>query len=326
MKNFISIIIPSYNKAPFIAETLESLINQTYPNWEAVIVDDGSTDNSIDIINAFCNQDSRIKLYERVKLPKGGSTCRNIGLKQAKGKYILFLDADDLLAQECLNQRLSLISQSPNNNFWVFSTGTFYKKIGDSNSIWVPKGDNFLIRFLKHNLPWNIMSVVWDRTYINQLNGFDTDFTRLQDVELHTRALLDKSVSFETYPTHLADAFYRIDTERTGQDIKQQLEKQKNGVLTYLKKTTPLLKTNKQKRAINGTIFEFITALNYNCLVLNNEVSLHVEIYKEIIQFIKEHPSNLFKLKYINFYVYLYKKGFWKIKGFNYTMKYLLCL
>jgi glycosyltransferase involved in cell wall biosynthesis len=322
----ISIIIPSFNKAAFISETIESVQSQSYSNWELIIVDDGSTDNSISIIEEFCSNDRRIKLYRRETLPKGGSACRNIGLKNAKGKYVVFLDADDVLLNFCLETRLYEIEKYSDNNFWVFPIGTFYKVIGDSTSVWIPKGDNFLLGFLKHDLPWHTMSVVWNKEFIDGLNGFDTDYPRLQDVELHTRALLKKNVSLKTFPNNIVDAYYRIDTNRTVQNLEQQLNKQKEGVFLYLKKHTSLLQTNNQRRAIYGTFFSFVTTLNYTCLVVNNEIDLHRKISKEIFKYIDNSENHLFwRSIYIRFYIKLYKNGFWKMRGFNFFMKYLFC-
>jgi glycosyltransferase involved in cell wall biosynthesis len=318
----ITIIIPSFNKANFIGDTINSVQNQTYEKWEVIIVDDGSTDNSIEVINSFCKEDSRIKLIERKELPKGGSACRNIGLKAAKGNYIVFLDADDLLVSNCLEERLSKINMFPNNEFWVFPIGTFYKKIGDHNSLWIPKGNQFLISFLKHDLPWHTMSVIWDKKYINELNGFDSAYPRLQDVELHTRALLNKEISFKTFAKNDIDAYYRIDEKRTVQNLEEQLIKQKEGVFLYILKMYPLLKLQKEKRALNGTLLSFLTRVNYICLVQNNEIHLHKKLSNEIIDFNSQQmKSKQWKSSFLNCYVFLYKKGFWKIKGFNFIMK-----
>ena len=286
-------------------------------------MDDGSTDNSLEIIENYCALDKRIHLYQRENLPKGGSACRNIGLEIAKGNYVIFLDADDVLITDCLKQRLSNIKMFPHYKFWVFPIGTFYKVEGDNNSVWIPKGTDFLIRFLKHNLPWHTMSVVWNKNHIKALNGFDSDYQRLQDVELHTRALLGK-VSFKTFPKNKVDAFYRIDERRTTQNLEQKLTKQMNGVILYLEKTSILLNTDIEKKAIKGTLFEFLTFLNYHCFMLTNELELHKKIFDSFIVNIDN--LDVFKkndLRFLNFYSKCYKNGFWKLKGFNYLMKSL---
>ena len=98
----VSIVIPLYNRAELIAETLQSVLMQFYQNWECIVVDDGSTDNSFQVIKSLFEKDNRIKVYERNREPKGASTCRNIGIEKSNGEYIIFLDSDDLLDSDSL--------------------------------------------------------------------------------------------------------------------------------------------------------------------------------------------------------------------------------
>ena len=101
--NRVTIIIPSFNKGRYIAETIYSVCQQTYKNWELIIVDDGSNDNSCSLISEAQMSSDRIKFYRREARPKGASVCRNIGLKHATGEFVLFLDADDLITKNCQN-------------------------------------------------------------------------------------------------------------------------------------------------------------------------------------------------------------------------------
>lgn len=113
----ISIIIPLYNKEHFIAQTLNSVLNQTYTDFEVIIVNDGSTDKSVDIVLGF--NDKRINIVNQVN--KGVSAARNTGIKLAKGDYIAFLDADDEWHPEFLEKMHKLAMTYPNNS--VFCTG-----------------------------------------------------------------------------------------------------------------------------------------------------------------------------------------------------------
>lgn len=95
----ISVIIPTYNRAHIITDALESVLLQTYSNWECIIIDDGSTDDSERIIKEFIFTDNRFKFIKRPSSRnKGAATCRNIGLENATGDYIQFLDSDDFIA------------------------------------------------------------------------------------------------------------------------------------------------------------------------------------------------------------------------------------
>jgi len=91
----VSVIIPCYNGEKFIAEAVESVLNQTYQNWELIIVNDGSTDSSEKIIKEFCKKDKRVR-YIKNNENKGIPATRNIGIKESNGEYIALLDQDDL--------------------------------------------------------------------------------------------------------------------------------------------------------------------------------------------------------------------------------------
>lgn len=126
MKEIVSIITPCYNSERFISKTIESILNQTYPYWEMIIVDDGSQDNTRGIIEEYCEQDSRIRLIN-LKENSGSATIpRNIAIKEAKGRYIAFIDSDDLWKPDKLEKQLSLFDTS--NVAVVYSN---YEKIDE---------------------------------------------------------------------------------------------------------------------------------------------------------------------------------------------------
>lgn len=103
-----SIIIPLYNKADYIAETLKSVLNQTYCDYEVIVVNDSSTDNSLEVASSF--QDERIHIY--TKENEGVSAARNYGIMHAKYDYIAFLDADDIWESDYLECQKKLILNS----------------------------------------------------------------------------------------------------------------------------------------------------------------------------------------------------------------------
>ncbi|TJY34755.1 glycosyltransferase family 2 protein [Pontimicrobium aquaticum] len=101
----VSIIMPSYNSEPYIAASITSVINQTYQDWELIIVDDASTDNSYNIISEFSKKDNRIKLIKQTQ-NLGAGAARNTAIKAAKGNYIAFLDSDDIWKPHKLEKQL----------------------------------------------------------------------------------------------------------------------------------------------------------------------------------------------------------------------------
>ena len=111
--SLISVIMPVYNGTLYINEAIHSVLEQTYQNWELLIINDGSTDNSKDKINAF--QDPRIQYFEQAN--KGVSSARNVGLKNMQGEYFSFLDADDVLPTNSLSSRYNIFTKNPDLSF-----------------------------------------------------------------------------------------------------------------------------------------------------------------------------------------------------------------
>ena len=103
----ISVVIPAYNAEQFLDETLESVLSQTYENWECIIVNDGSTDNTESIAKKWCEKDARFCYF--YKENSGVSDTRNLGIKEARGEYIAFLDADDILTPDSLEVRINVL-------------------------------------------------------------------------------------------------------------------------------------------------------------------------------------------------------------------------
>ena len=108
----ISVITPCYNAQIYIAQAIESVLSQTYPYWELLIVDDCSTDGSAEIILSYVKRDSRIK-YFKTDYPSGSPALpRNIGIENAKGEYVAFLDSDDLWLPDKLGEQISFLERN----------------------------------------------------------------------------------------------------------------------------------------------------------------------------------------------------------------------
>lgn len=125
-EKLISIITPMYNGEKFVEQTIESVLNQTYRSWEMIIIDDGSKDNSPEIVKEYAKKDSRILFYSQSN--KGSSAARNKGLAYAKGEYICFLDSDDLWDNEFLEIQVQFIEKI--NAQIVFGS---YRRVNEKN-------------------------------------------------------------------------------------------------------------------------------------------------------------------------------------------------
>jgi glycosyltransferase involved in cell wall biosynthesis len=122
MNKYVSIIVPIYNTELYLAETIESVLSQTYGNWELLLIDDGSTDSSAAICKAYQEKDVRIHYY--FKQNGGQASARNLGIKKSKGEWIAFLDADDLwLPKKLEEQFIAIEKYAPD---FLYGMGYFY--------------------------------------------------------------------------------------------------------------------------------------------------------------------------------------------------------
>lgn len=208
----LTIITPIWNREDYIFETLNSILSQSFKNWEAIIVDDGSTDGSLSIVNEFLKIDNRFKLLIRSNPPKGANTCRNIGLQAARGKYVVFLDSDDLIAPSCLSSRITYFEYHPDNDFLVFMCQVFNEKVGDNHKLWNDFNDkNDISRFFRLDAPWGIHCVIWKRSSLIKLDPFVHSSTNLQDWEMHVISLL---MNYNYKKIEIIDCFYRLPGKR----------------------------------------------------------------------------------------------------------------
>ena len=146
--NSVAVIIPAYNAERYIAETIDSVIAQTYSDWEMIVVDDGSTDNTKNIVNEYVKQDSRIKYIYQENASQ--AVARNTGIKYSNGEFIAFLDADDIWMPDKIERQIRLFEDSS-----VGLAYTLFVKI-DSNSILIPSR-NAQVKCFKGNVYKNII-------------------------------------------------------------------------------------------------------------------------------------------------------------------------
>ena len=310
--------MPSFNKAKYISEAINSVISQTYTNWELIIVDDYSNDDSQEIISSLASKFDNIKTYFNLE-NKGANYCRNLGIERAKGSYIIFLDADDLLAKDCLENRILKI-QNTNFDFCVFTMQVFFKKVGDSFATWKPNSLKPLNDFLFHKLPWQTMQPIWKIDFIRSIGGFNQDFGRMQDVELHTRALLTDHVLFKQI-VDKPDCYYRIDEDRKIFNAFNFISLRIDSTILYVQRFK-FLPINQRKYLI-GTIYETFLQLIFT---LKKQ-----QITKEEFGILKEKLFNesivLTNIQKIIFCCsQLYNFNLFRVSGVNRFFKYLILI
>ncbi|MFH6934085.1 glycosyltransferase family 2 protein [Flavobacterium sp. FlaQc-30] len=202
MNDLVSILMPTFNAEKFIKAAIESVQKQTYENWEMILVDDASTDETVKIIDDFAQKDSRIKLFQ-LETNSGNGFARNKALEKASGKYIAFLDADDLWLSTKLEKQIQFLKA--NNLPFTFS---FYDCI-DNNG-------NNLNRRVQTPIPLTYKQLFFCN-YVGNLTAiYDADFfgkiklessQKRQDWRLWL-TILKQIKTAEAVPESLA--FYRI--------------------------------------------------------------------------------------------------------------------
>jgi glycosyltransferase involved in cell wall biosynthesis len=172
-----------------------SLINQSYTNWEAIVIDDNSTDNTVEAIELMASKDTRITvIVKKENIIKGAASSRNIGMDKSNGDFIIFLDSDDVLAEFALERRVKVLLNNPNIDFAVFHGFFFKEHPGDTNILWNEfTEESDLNRFLRGDVSWSMTGPMWRMAFLlrNRIRFTET-LASGQDWDFHIRALLKK--------------------------------------------------------------------------------------------------------------------------------------
>ena len=200
----VSIIIPTYNRADLISRSVKSVLNQTFKNFEIIIVDDGSTDDTENVVKSF--DDLRIK-YIKCEKNKGACVARNIGIKIAKGKCIAFQDSDDEWLPEKLKKQMNIFKTLPQEN--IVYTG--FWRIKDNKKTYIPLGrvrqkeGNIYKELLKGNFI-STQTILAKKECFKKAGMFDENLPRFQDWDLVLR--LAKYYNFKFIDEPLALCYF----------------------------------------------------------------------------------------------------------------------
>lgn len=179
----VSIIIPSYNRGELLKEAVTSLLNQTHQNFEIIIVDDCSTDNTQEIVKRF--SDPRIKYY-KLDTNSGAPIARNVGIDKSKGDYVAFIDSDDSWKPFKLERQLAIFLTQP--KVGAVYSGVEIKRDNKIIGTLVPEfSGNILPHLLTSNVINTTSSLIVKRELLTQINGFDVNLPSCQDWDLYIR-------------------------------------------------------------------------------------------------------------------------------------------
>jgi len=210
-RNYFSIVIPLYNKEANIADTVNSVLNQTYSHFELIIVNDGSTDNSLKVVQSI--KDERIRIIDKEN--GGVSSARNYGIKEAKHNWISLLDGDDIWYPDYLKMVLSMIDKYPKANIiavgWKYDNATNQNKYDAEGYI----DDYFKLSINYAGLLWS-SAVAIKKECFNIVGFFREDLSRGEDLEMWIRLAKNFKIAYlpdiyAIYTTQAANRACKID-------------------------------------------------------------------------------------------------------------------
>ena len=188
-EQLISVIIPAYNVEKYIQDAIKSVISQTYSNIEIIVVDDGSTDGTKNVIDPFLKNNQIVYLYQN---NKGLSGARNSGIKIAKGEYIALLDADDLYLPSKIEKQVLFAEHNPDYDFFYCDVDFFIDGKPDKilKSHYIHCTEDIFKHLLRANFI-NPSTLFFKKQTFDKFGVFDESFERAEDLEYYLRVLLN---------------------------------------------------------------------------------------------------------------------------------------
>ena len=293
----VSIIITMFNRATLLPETLDSVIAQTYDNWECILVDDESTDNTLAVAREYARKDSRFRVYSRPSnIRKGANGCRNYGFNLSDGEFIQWFDSDDLMTPALLEKSLSCFAKD--TDFVISSFAHFdseNKKIEYNNNIYTDLSKEHIFEILRGDKHFGTPQALFRKKFIQKSDClFNESIFRNQETEFYIRLLLmspkinlnsHQSILVRRHNQSISGAYYdKSGDQRLLQDFPAYL-------LIY--------KNCKKSNAISERLFELFRDFTFRCLRKGELDNLNY--YKMFYWGIKEH---LFPSSYLAFKIF----------------------
>lgn len=299
MSELISIIIPTYNRAHLISETLDSILMQTYKKWECIVVDDGSTDNTADILAKYIERDNRFQYHKRPQQrPKGPNACRNYGFELSKGEYVKWFDSDDLLVLDAFEVSSNFFSKLPDLIVSSLEFIDFNKKKIEKKHVFF--SENTIQDYLVGKISFYTFTPTWKKSFLQKQSYlFDEMITNMDDWDFNLRMLYQEPsiiyvdqplIQYRVHEDSLSHEISKLNFKEIQSEFKairkhllliEENKKADSRVLkTYLKNRhkivlrAALLENNKYK-------FSYLKSL----LILEFQLFQYLEIVKTIVGF-----------------------------------------
>jgi glycosyltransferase involved in cell wall biosynthesis len=276
----VSIIIPCYNNGKYLVKMIDCFRRQTSSDWELIIVDDGSTDNTTKKVEAAISDLPNAHLYFRERNPKGSVVCRNIGFEHAKGKYVCHLDADDLVSDTFVEHRVAFMEAHPKLDYATFVAKSFTDEdslptYDTPGFVWgEAKGDKpLLYYFLTVNYPFSVWNNIYKTESIRNLL-WDEKVLMFTDFSFIVPGIM-AGLKHKFCEDKVIDYFYRHDTGNKVAMTSNPVSPEKcSSTLYLLEKTQEGLKKHGLSGEYNEAYFKFFMFHFKNLVLRRTEEAL----------------------------------------------------
>ncbi|MCO6494371.1 MAG: glycosyltransferase family 2 protein [Bacteroidetes bacterium] len=296
----VSIITPAYNAEKYIAETIESVLQQTFSDWEMLITDDGSTDNTALIIKQYAEKDSRI-IYLYQENGKQGK-ARNLAIKNAKGTYLAFIDADDLWVENKLEKQLAIYKQYPEVDL-IYTSGISFSgsisnviKVFHEKAGMIDSTEMYDTMLKGKSLP--NLSVIVKKSWVDKVGGLgeQPEMQNAEDYQLWLK-LLDRGC--QMYGIDESLFYYRLHENQVTTDDSMAFTEAIHAV--FFADLTKINRKEKRKILINRTN-KYL--LHYIDIISNEQIEKILNLYKN--------PLSDYRRYWLNRLLLLLGKGVFK--------------
>lgn len=288
MHPLISILIPTYNRAHLVGETIDSIIAQTYTNWECIIIDDGSTDFTTELLNFYEERDSRIHFYPRPdNRLKGANACRNYGFELSTGEFIHWFDSDDLMAKDNLQEKIDYLLHNIQCNCCISKVlkfqGNFANKNFIINDLDLKVENKIYEEYITGRIPILNVTPLWRKRIFDGMDLYDEGILQFQDLDFYSR-ILYKNDRVGIINKEL------IYVRRNNDSISTNTQAYNVHIDSFLKvKERILQRTPNNKRIVNYIIRDILWAMRWSMSkknYLNASQCLKLALkYKAVLSF-----------------------------------------
>ena len=280
MNPLVSIIIPVYNREFVLVETLKSIIEQSYHNWECILVDDGSTDGTMALLQKYKDIDARIKTFKRPNnLLKGANSCRNYGFSVSEGEYINWFDSDDIMHVDFLKSKMNCFARNEHINCVIsktqFFTDTIEKVVRQEKRTF--NSQNLLEDFIQLKRSWYILDPMWRKSWLKNKRLFTEDLLKGQDRDFHIRMLMHKEIKIYFLDAYLA--YYRQHKNTISNNFSKEVA---DSIHNTLKQR--IIELKKQEVSRKTLMFVYIDLYKNYRYLRSNEF--------DILRFMLKNPVN----------------------------------